>query len=397
MQRSRFTTLLVAVPLALVLTAIAVTLPTQSSNAGSLPAAGVDAVGVSATVSVSSRLGQETIAFTGTASVLRSEPRIDNGTQVIDTEVIALELTGVGAQGTITASLGTVGQSLGQIRSSAVDGFPASSFFDVYLDAVIPASQGGGNPHTNLTVRTHQPVHLVSTADLSGWPPASASYEMQHVAPSASGTPTPTPLPDAPGCLSGVRLYPALPASICITQVALKLSQCPSCTPVPPTATSTATFTATATDTETPVITPTATATASGTPATPTDTPAPTNTPTATETPTPTLTPTVTPTPTITDTPTVTPTFTDTPVPTETFTPSQTRVPEGTGDASCNGSTDSSDALIVLQFDADLLQAIACAASADANLDGRADSRDAALILQFVARVVVSLPRSILT
>ena len=53
-----------------------------------------------------------------------------------------------------------------------------------------------------------------------------------------------------------------------------------------------------------------------------------------------------------------------------------------------------SDALIVLQFDANLLDVIACQAAADANLDGHVNTRDAALILQFAARLVPQLPRS---
>ena len=140
---------------------------------------------------------------------------------------------------------------------------------------------------------------------------------------------------------------------------------------------------------------------------TPQDTPVPTATdvpaPTATETAVPTSTPTpgVTPvlTPSATVTPTTTGTFvappaTITPTPT-TFGPTFTATPPppGTvGDASNNGTVDSIDALLVLQFIAALLPDLPSEMNADANQNGTVDAIDATLILQFVAGLISMLP-----
>lgn len=65
----------------------------------------------------------------------------------------------------------------------------------------------------------------------------------------------------------------------------------------------------------------------------------------------------------------------------------------GSGDADCDGATNSLDALLVLQADAGLLEAsVPCRAAADVNMDTLLDSRDAALILGFAAGLVPELP-----
>ena len=64
----------------------------------------------------------------------------------------------------------------------------------------------------------------------------------------------------------------------------------------------------------------------------------------------------------------------------------------GNGDASCDGVTNSEDALLILQFDARFFSVLPCAPRADANLDGRIDALDAALVLQFVAGLLERLP-----
>lgn len=150
---------------------------------------------------------------------------------------------------------------------------------------------------------------------------------------------------------------------------------------------------ATATPTNTSTSTPTPTIT--GTP--PTDTPTPTATPTSTATPTITPTPTDTPTPTPTRTPTDTPSVTDTPTFTPTRTPTRTPTVTPTpvkplGDVNDDGAVNSVDALLILQFDADLISAIANLESGDVNLNGRINAIDAALILQFEAGLIPVLP-----
>ena len=136
--------------------------------------------------------------------------------------------------------------------------------------------------------------------------------------------------------------------------------------------------------TSTPVP-PTATDTPAGTPVPPTDTPTPGPTPTPTNTPTqvPTATATNTPGPTGTSPP-ATPTRT----PTRTPTPSE----EQNGDANCNGTVNSVDALWILWDVADISDLIPCPELADADKDGDITSVDAALVLQFEAGKIGPLP-----
>jgi hypothetical protein len=85
----------------------------------------------------------------------------------------------------------------------------------------------------------------------------------------------------------------------------------------------------------------------------------------------------------VTDTPTVTPTFTETPTPT---------LAKPLGDVNDDGEVDSIDALLVIQYDADLLDVLLNERSADVNENGHINSVDGALILQFVAAILDELP-----
>lgn len=58
------------------------------------------------------------------------------------------------------------------------------------------------------------------------------------------------------------------------------------------------------------------------------------------------------------------------------------------GDADCSGHVDSRDALLVLQFEAGLLDSLPCQDLADVNRDGRVDSIDAGLIKQIDAGLI---------
>jgi hypothetical protein len=62
------------------------------------------------------------------------------------------------------------------------------------------------------------------------------------------------------------------------------------------------------------------------------------------------------------------------------------------GDVSCNGSVDSIDAALILQFGAGLIGSLGCQDAADTNEDGTVNSIDAALVLQFSAGLIPSLP-----
>jgi CSLREA domain-containing protein len=128
-------------------------------------------------------------------------------------------------------------------------------------------------------------------------------------------------------------------------------------------------------------------------PPTPTPTQPPTNTPTNTPEPTD------TPEPTSTAPPEATPT--ETPVdstpgeetPTPTRTPTRTPTPQigAPGDADCNGSVNSIDVALILQFGAGMLDELNCEESADVNGDGQVNSVDSALILQYIAGFVDEL------
>ena len=90
----------------------------------------------------------------------------------------------------------------------------------------------------------------------------------------------------------------------------------------------------------------------------------------------------------------ITPTQTATPTPTPTTTPTLTTTPTPTrekllGDVNGNGSIDSIDAALVLQFVADFIDSVS---NADVNEDSEIDSIDAALILQFGAALITRLP-----
>ena len=112
--------------------------------------------------------------------------------------------------------------------------------------------------------------------------------------------------------------------------------------------------------------------------------------PTETETPIPTLP--VPPSPVPDDTATPVPSDTDTPVPTNTPMPVPTNTPSGLrGDVNGDGTINSIDAALILQFSAGLFPTLPNFDQADANNNGSVDAVDAALILQFIAGLLATL------
>ena len=75
-------------------------------------------------------------------------------------------------------------------------------------------------------------------------------------------------------------------------------------------------------------------------------------------------------------------------------TPTSTPVPPTglSGDVNCNGSVNSIDAALVLQFIAGLVPSLNCQADADVNENGDVNSIDAAILLQFIAGLIPGLP-----
>jgi len=226
--RAAFRGLLLLVPLFAAF--VTLTMPPRSGRA--LPPAGTDTLNVSGTVSVTSRLGSETIPLSGTVTIQRGDPRLDGGVEVVDAEIVSMSLTGASLTGPISAIESPTRSSTGQIRSlqPPPDQFPASSFFDVFIQVQVPASPSPTITLSNTTALRVVPRSGGVEVPINAWPPSGVTYEK----------------PSAP-CVS---LLPNLPAQVCVTGLSIVLNA--PTTPVP-----TSTRTATPTLTATPTVTPT--------------------------------------------------------------------------------------------------------------------------------------------
>lgn len=250
--------------------------------ARALPPAGSDYVYVTADVLVKSRIGTETIHFTGTATIVRQDPHLEAGVEVVTDQVTAMDLSGSSTGGPVHISQSAANPTDGEIRSlqPSPQQYPASSFFDVFVDVSVPAS-----PESTLTLHNAAAIHLVATSNISSWPPYGVQYRLQLSPPptptATRATSTITPTATIPGggasCADGIPLLPGNPAEVCITDVTFTMS-------IPPTPTPTLTLTPTTTPCV-PTCTPTPTPT--GPPPTATRTPFPSPTPTRTPGPFP--------------------------------------------------------------------------------------------------------------
>jgi hypothetical protein len=186
---------------ALLVALAAAALLVSPRSALAFPPPGTDELPVSGQVSVSSRIGQETIPLTGTATIQRSAVQLQGGVEVVPAEITAMSLQGDSVTGPITVAESASRASMGELRAlqAAPDSYPASSFFDVYATVTAPASPGG-----SITLHNDTALHMVIGGNLSAWPPFSASY---------SATPSPC-----------VPLFPSLPKGICITSISFKIS-----------------------------------------------------------------------------------------------------------------------------------------------------------------------------
>lgn len=173
----------------------------SSRPASALPPAGEDFLNVAGSVTASSRLGQETINVNGTVTIVRTDPRHEGGVEVQDVEITSLELEGQSVTGVVHVSQNPARPTLGQVRSlSAGSEFPASSFFDVFVEVVVPAS-----PRSTLTLSNQTAVHLVpgGGARIGAWPPIGVTYRA-----------------DFNPCLP---LVPTPPAEVCVHSLVVTL------------------------------------------------------------------------------------------------------------------------------------------------------------------------------
>lgn len=171
------------VPLALfasaVIAIVAVAAALRSAPpAQALPPAGTDSLNVAGQVTVASRLGLETITLTGTATIQRGDPHLDEGIEVVDAEITALSLSGMSVGGAVNITESITQASAGEIRSlqPPPTQFPASSFFDVYIDVTIPSS-----PSEGLVLHNQTPMRLIAQGQIDSWPPGSIKFLLEPI------------------------------------------------------------------------------------------------------------------------------------------------------------------------------------------------------------------------
>lgn len=187
-----------------------------------------DTLAVSGQVDVSSRLGSESIAIAGTMTIRTGEPHLDQGVNVIDTEIVAMTLTGESSTGPVTISQNGTTTSLGEIRSlqPPPSQFPASSFIDAFIDVTVQASSFFG-PDV-ITLSNTEALHLVPASGgtevaLDAWPPVGVTFYAEPNPVSDSGLQPQTFPPGEPHCTSGLALMPALPAKACIDVITITI------------------------------------------------------------------------------------------------------------------------------------------------------------------------------
>lgn len=163
-----------AVLLALPIAALIALFIGLSRYAGAFPPSGSEQLGVTGQVGVTSRLGSETISLAGSVTIHRSDPRMDGAVQVVDTEIVGMNLTGASVTGPVTVSANLTNHSLGEVRSMQSSGdYPASSFFDIFFNATVPAAGPGG---PTLVLHNATALHVAPSAPLQGWPPIGVKY-----------------------------------------------------------------------------------------------------------------------------------------------------------------------------------------------------------------------------
>ncbi|MEX0785113.1 MAG: hypothetical protein WD939_00605 [Dehalococcoidia bacterium] len=196
-------------PITVAAIAVAIALAAPSRAAFAFPPAATDVLDVSATVSVTSRLGSETFPLTGTVEIARSDPYIDGGVSVVDLEIVALNLTGQSVTGGVGVSESAALASAGEIRSQqpGLD-YPADAFLDAFIVVIAPAS-----PSPTITLHNSAALRMTPSfggnpIQTSAWPPA---YPLTLDA-------------DTSPC---VPLLPVNPMGACVTNLSVTFGETP--------------------------------------------------------------------------------------------------------------------------------------------------------------------------
>ena len=178
---------------------LAVASPARHTYA--LPPAGSDVVQVTAQVGLTSRLGQESIFFTGFATIERGEPYVDGGVAVVDLEMTALTMGGESITGPVTITQSATLWSLGELRSNqSGSDWPASAYIDVFIDVGAP-----GSPVEEITIHNETALHVLPQLPISFWPPTAVPWEAE--------------------LSTCVSLLPALPKDVCVTDLLMTMSE----------------------------------------------------------------------------------------------------------------------------------------------------------------------------
>jgi len=143
-------------------------LGSDGAQAADCPPAGADSFDSLMNIEVQvDGLGMENLELEGLVTVVRDDARDDGGIDVIDTEIVAMTLTGEFMAMPITLRINPDESSLGEVRAQDPSScFLADSFFDVFIEVEV----SGLDPLVNL-----EPVRL-EAGNLKALPPLFDTY-----------------------------------------------------------------------------------------------------------------------------------------------------------------------------------------------------------------------------
>lgn len=160
----------------------------------------VEVIPASGSVSITTVLGSETIALSGTVTVGQGAQYMDGDRPAIDTEIVAVNLSGMSVTGPVSVAESPTLASTGQFRAlfSGFDLYPATGSFDVYLRVTVPAS-----PSPTMTLHNKSALEIAASGLIFSWPSTTTF----------AGTPSP--------CLP---FLPVEPLHMCLDDVSIALN-----------------------------------------------------------------------------------------------------------------------------------------------------------------------------